>query len=206
MIALCPVVSSDDQALNETLTTLALAAGGAFETWRFGGRDAARAVLGAWIARESSEIAARRWVVAEEDGVPAGGFAALTAPELDAARRADLLALAQLATRDTSLLARISAARDLFPPVDPSDLYLSRIAVAADFRGHGVATFMLEGIARSARDRGCSAVRLDVSADNDAAVSLYRKHGFAPVIENDLEDPPMRYVAMRRMLPCTAAG
>ena len=200
MIALRPVASSDDKALNERLTTWALAAGGAFETWRFGGHDEARAVLGAWIARESSEIAARRWVVAEEDSVPAGGFAALPAPELDAARRADLLALARLAARDASLMTRISAARDLFAPVDPSDLYLSRIAVAADFRGRGVATFMLEGIARSARERGCSAVRLDVSSDNDAAVSLYKKHGFMPVTATGHEDPPMRYVAMRCML------
>ena len=200
MIALRPVASTDDQALNETLTTLALAAGGAFEIWRFGGHDEARAVLGAWIARESSEIAARRWVVAEEDGVPAGGFAALPAPELDAARRADLLALARLAARDASMVARISAARDLFLPIDSSDLYLSRIAVAAHARRHGVGGFMLEGIARLADERSLSAVRLDVSADNDAALALYEKHGFTPIAENSLADLPMRYIAMRRVL------
>ena len=200
MIALCPVVSGDDEALNETLAAWALAAGGAFELWRFGGRDEARAMLGAWVGRASSEVAARRWVVAEEDGVPVGGFAALPASELDAARRADLLALTRLAGRDASLIARISAARGLFAPVDPSDLYLSRIAVAARSRGRGVAKFMLDDVVDRAGDRGCSAVRLDVSADNGAAVTLYRSHGFVPVAENGLADPPMRYIAMRHVL------
>ena len=195
-----PVASSDDPALNELLTDWGLAAGGAFDLWRFGGPHHTRAVLGHWVGRPSSELAARRWVVAEKDSVPVGGFSVLIAPELAAARRADLLALARLARRNPSLIARVSAARNLFPPVDPSDLYLSRIAVSAGMRRHGVALFMLEGTTPLARARGCSAIRLDVSADNNAALALYEKHGFVTVAESSLADPPMRYVAMRRML------
>ena len=54
------------------------------------------------------------------------------------------------------------------------------IAVAAAARGQGVATALVEAIAAAARAQGCTALGLEVRADNDAALRLYRKLGFVP--------------------------
>ncbi len=53
------------------------------------------------------------------------------------------------------------------------------IAVAEAARGQGVATALVEAIAAAARAQGCTALGLEVRADNDAALGLYRKLGFA---------------------------
>lgn len=52
------------------------------------------------------------------------------------------------------------------------------IAVADAARGQGVATALVETIAAAARAQGCTALGLEVRADNDAAQGLYRKLGF----------------------------
>lgn len=55
---------------------------------------------------------------------------------------------------------------------------LYTIAVAAAARGQGVATALIEALAVAARTRGCTALTLEVRADNGAALELYRKLGF----------------------------
>ena len=55
---------------------------------------------------------------------------------------------------------------------------LYTIAVAAAARGQGVATALVEALAVAARARGCTALTLEVRADNRAALELYGKLGF----------------------------
>lgn len=55
---------------------------------------------------------------------------------------------------------------------------LYSIAVAHAARGHGLGAALLNAAERDARDRGCTAMQLEVRTDNAAAIALYEKHGY----------------------------
>ena len=57
-------------------------------------------------------------------------------------------------------------------------LNLHDLAVLPDFRNRGVGSRLLEAVCRHAADSGCCKVTLEVRADNHAAETLYRRHGF----------------------------
>jgi ribosomal protein S18 acetylase RimI-like enzyme len=52
------------------------------------------------------------------------------------------------------------------------------MAVARDWRGRGVGSALLAAAVEWARDRGLHKLSLSVFPHNDAAIALYRKHGF----------------------------
>lgn len=52
------------------------------------------------------------------------------------------------------------------------------MAVARDWRGRGVGSALLAAAVDWARDRGLHKLSLSVFPHNDAAIALYRKHGF----------------------------
>lgn len=54
---------------------------------------------------------------------------------------------------------------------------LYSLATAPEARGKGVGTALLEAVTAAARHRGCRALRLEVRADNSAAIRLYEQHG-----------------------------
>jgi [ribosomal protein S18]-alanine N-acetyltransferase len=53
------------------------------------------------------------------------------------------------------------------------------IGVARDAQRRGLGTLLLEALVARARDHGASAVLLEVRVDNEAAIALYERHGFA---------------------------
>ncbi len=55
---------------------------------------------------------------------------------------------------------------------------LYSLATRPESRGKGVASALLEAAARTARRRGCTALRLEVRIDNEAALRLYESLGF----------------------------
>lgn len=57
---------------------------------------------------------------------------------------------------------------------------LYSIAVAPTARGRGIATALLAAAEEDALRRHASAMRLEVAADNAAAIALYRKLGYLP--------------------------
>ncbi|MFI5647805.1 GNAT family N-acetyltransferase [Kitasatospora sp. NPDC051705] len=60
-------------------------------------------------------------------------------------------------------------------------------------RGRGVAGELIDGIARWAAEQGRTTLKLAVMPDNDAAIALYRRHGFADTDEpGDLLDDGLR--------------
>src|SRR4051812_17553812 len=59
--------------------------------------------------------------------------------------------------------------------------YVQTIAVAPAWQGKGLGTRLLETLLAEADRRGCRQVDLEVRADNETAIQLYERHGFARV-------------------------
>lgn len=55
---------------------------------------------------------------------------------------------------------------------------LYSLATAAEARGKGVASALMAAATKAARDRGCRVLRLEVRADNVAAIGLYERQGY----------------------------
>jgi ribosomal-protein-alanine N-acetyltransferase len=60
------------------------------------------------------------------------------------------------------------------------DGHVTTVAVDEACRRSGVATALMLELATDARQRGCSALTLEVRAGNAPALALYRRFGFAP--------------------------
>lgn len=60
---------------------------------------------------------------------------------------------------------------------------LYSLATAAQARGKGVASTLMDAVAAAARHRGCRALRLEVRADNVAAISLYERQGYRRIAQ-----------------------
>lgn len=52
------------------------------------------------------------------------------------------------------------------------------LAVARSAQGRGIGALLLQALVGEAARRGATSVLLEVRADNDAAIALYRRHGF----------------------------
>jgi [ribosomal protein S18]-alanine N-acetyltransferase len=55
------------------------------------------------------------------------------------------------------------------------------LAVAPNYQRRGIATMLLAALIKEANRRGASTLLLDVRADNDAALALYRRHDFQQI-------------------------
>ncbi|MFC3505245.1 GNAT family N-acetyltransferase [Micromonospora krabiensis] len=73
--------------------------------------------------------------------------------------------------------------------------------VHADARGRGVGDALVDSVVQWARKAGATRLRLAVTPGNEAAVRLYRRHGFAPTEElGDLMPNGLREQVMARHL------
>jgi ribosomal protein S18 acetylase RimI-like enzyme len=173
-------------------------AGNPYYDWFFGDASAARSALRAWIARPSSEISIERVVVARVRRRLVGAYVALGGTELRHARDADALALLARAssepTQRARLVERLAVAKSLFAPVAPEDWYLSKIAVVPRFRGQGIGRAIVDEYLSEGFAAGFRRFRLDVSAENDHAVQIYKSLGF--VVETEGSAAGLRYLAM----------
>ena len=66
----------------------------------------------------------------------------------------------------------------LFRAVD--DGHITTVAVDPTWQRHGIATRMLLALARSAIERGCVNLTLEVRMSNSGAQALYQRFGFVP--------------------------
>jgi ribosomal protein S18 acetylase RimI-like enzyme len=57
-------------------------------------------------------------------------------------------------------------------------LNIHDLAVAAEYRGQGVGTMLLDAVANRARELGCCRVTLEVAPENPGAKKLYERSGF----------------------------
>jgi [ribosomal protein S18]-alanine N-acetyltransferase len=63
----------------------------------------------------------------------------------------------------------------------PHESYVQTIAVAPDRQGQGLGTRLLAELMDFSVRRGCERLDLEVRADNEVAIRLYERHGFARV-------------------------
>lgn len=59
--------------------------------------------------------------------------------------------------------------------------YISNVAVSPEYRRLGVADRLIKELKRRAEEKGLAFLTLEVRTGNEAAVSLYSKHGFKTV-------------------------
>lgn len=172
-------------------------AGNPYFDWFFDGPARARATLESMLQRASSEVAASRVIVLQEGERLAGMFVALEGAELAICRKADTHALLREARSPESrstLVAKIEKSGDLFAPVGADEFYLSKIGIAPDKRRKGYGRALFDEYISVGRAAGFTRFRLDVSADNEAAIALYRSAGFR--VESDRRVGRLRYFAM----------
>jgi ribosomal protein S18 acetylase RimI-like enzyme len=58
--------------------------------------------------------------------------------------------------------------------------WIEELYVTPEWRGRGLGSKLIEELIRVARDGGWRALDLEVTADHQRVVSLYRRHGFQP--------------------------
>lgn len=184
----------------DAVLTGVLQAGSPYLQWFFGGADEACSAMLGWMARPSSEIFLGRAVLRTVGNVPVGGFLALGGADLARSRQADAVAALTQAEPEArrAIALRIAVARELFPPVEADELYLTKVWVTDEARraGHGAA-LVGEYLAAGAR-HGFRRFRLDVFSGNHAAIQLYRSFGFEILEERSSQRAGMSYTSMVR--------
>jgi ribosomal-protein-alanine N-acetyltransferase len=83
----------------------------------------------------------------------------------------------------------------------PHEAYIQTIAVAPQSQRHGIGEKLLVTLLDEAQRRNCEHVDLEVRADNDAAMRLYERHGFARIAmrRNYYQPSGTDAVVMRRV-------
>ncbi len=173
-------------------------AGNPYFDFLFGGNAAAVSVLDRWMRRKSSEVSIARAALLHGQDEPVAGFIALSGSELNACRRVDMAALTMAGSRRQreEVLERLELVRDLFPLVKEDEFYLSKFWVDGRHRGAGHARELMNSYLAAGRTQGFTRFRLDVCADNERAVRVYRSFGFKEFRETVVLEAGLRYLAM----------
>lgn len=164
------------------IATLTYDTAAAYFDTLFGSRSAAFEQLNSWCSRPSSEYYFGRGHIVVAGGVCAGMAVHIPGVDVPAARQADTLALLNFFQKRRMRPVRVNGnspgVRELPPPTSH---YIRAIAVDVRFRGHGYGLALLETCQRCAIEQGAQELRLDVRADNPAAIHLYERFGLATV-------------------------
>lgn len=190
-------ISSTDEAIQKVLP-LVHEAGNPYFDFLFGNHDVAARVLARWMRRPSSELSIERAFCLTVRDQQVGGFLAMSGAELAVCRRLDTSALTMTGGREQreAIVKRLELTRHLFPPVEERDFYLSKIWVDPEHRGAGYGRALMESYVSTGRARGFTQFRLDVRADNEPAIHVYRFFGFKELRESSTGDAGLRYLAM----------
>lgn len=193
-------VSTTSNSLSEQLISKILPfvheAGSAYFDFLLGA-DAV-AVLSRWMLRSSSEIFVERVTLLGEPFDPVGGFIALSGSELGKCRQMDMAALTMTGNRSRreEIAKRLELTRNLFAPAAANEFYLSKFWIEAKHRGAGHGRGLMESYISAGHVRGLTRFSLDVSAQNEAAIRVYRSFGFKEIRESKVPEAGLHYVAM----------
>jgi len=174
-----------------------------FADWYFANSELAAEMLREWMDRPTAEVFVGRAIVMTEPeagGAPVGCLIGLSGAELRRARAADFLAFCQElgsgADADQVLADVVPASRELFPAVADDQLYISRVAIDPAARGKGLGRKLVAHALETFRANGFQRFRLDVSADNLAAIRAYEAAGMRVVSSQHSPATGFTYCAM----------
>jgi ribosomal protein S18 acetylase RimI-like enzyme len=77
-----------------------------------------------------------------------------------------------------SLFEKLLVNRLLTTEFKPDDFYISVINVDENYRRKGIGKNLISNAIKTARDKRCTRIILDVSKDNENAIKFYKKVGF----------------------------
>jgi ribosomal protein S18 acetylase RimI-like enzyme len=172
-----------------------------FADWYFGDAAVAADILREWMARPTAEVFAGRAIVLEDAAdAPAGCLLALDGAALARSRAADFAAFCDAigggAAAEEVIATVVQASRELFPPVAPDEMYISRVAIAAPHRSRGLGRALVGHALRTYRAAGARRFRLDVSADNPGAIRAYEAAGMRVRSTSSSATAGLTYCAM----------
>ena len=80
------------------------------------------------------------------------------------------------------------------------ECYIANVAVSPDFRRQGIADLLLDSAEKTAREKNCSFISLEVRVSNTPAINLYEKHGYISMGErkNFYSDPTENALIMTK--------
>jgi ribosomal protein S18 acetylase RimI-like enzyme len=179
-----------------------LAAGNPYYAHLFGGAEFSQRALAGWMTRPSSEVSILRGEFLTCDGELAGGFLALNGIELKKARQADAAALWEAfpSAERATLVERMSNSANLFPPVADDEYYLTKMGLDVPYQGQGLGRALVQQYLEQGKAQNYARYRLDVHAENQAAIRCYLAAGFKVVSTSESRDRGLRYHAMRYQL------
>jgi ribosomal protein S18 acetylase RimI-like enzyme len=172
-----------------------------FADWYFGDAESAAALIERFMLRPSSELhIGRAMLMLDGELQPIGCVIGLPGNELASCRAADFTAfcdaLASHPDRDEIAAETIAVSHELFPAVAPDEFYLSRIVVDPAWRRRGLGRALVQRAIEAQRTRGFTRFRLDVSADNVAAIRTYESLGMCIARRARSEEADLEYCMM----------
>lgn len=90
------------------------------------------------------------------------------------------------------------------PRQDTSTLWINQLAVDAQYRHRGVGHLLVMHFESTCRDWNCTRIGLQCLRTNAAALDLYRRHGYARLVES-ITEQGQQMIVHRKTLPVTDA-
>ena len=85
---------------------------------------------------------------------------------------------------------------DLMAPVGEDEYYLSKVGLAQQYRGKGIALTLVDRYLEEGARLGYSRYRLDVHSGNETAIRSYRSAGFEISRHGQSQDGSLAYYSM----------
>ena len=154
----------------------------------FSDESSALARLEKWALRRDSEYSAFCCMILLDDGVASGGAITFGGNEQLERRRADLFQLFKEFSRieRDQLKSKLAQVAHLAYPAESTDFYIRVLAIDPKARGRGLGARLLTECVERGFTMGFARVRLEVRADNVAAVRLYERAGFQLLSESEI--------------------
>jgi ribosomal protein S18 acetylase RimI-like enzyme len=148
----------------------------------------ALARLEKWALRRDSEYSGFCCTILLDDGMASGGVIAFGGNEQLQRRRADLFQLFKELSRieRDELKSKLAHVAHLADTAQSTDFYIRALAIDPKARRHGLGTHLLTECVQRGFALGFSRVRLEVRADNLAAIRFYERAGFQVISESEI--------------------
>lgn len=189
---------TDRRTVVATLQPWIVEASMPYAEWYFGDADSAAEMMRHWMERPSSELyIGRAMLMMETVEQPLGCVIGMSGTELASCRAKDFAAFCEAVDSnpeaDDLIAQTIEVSRELFPPVEDDEFYISRVAVDPQRRGRGLGRSMLQHAIEAQRAQGFSRFSLDVSAENAAAIQMYESLGMRVLRKGTSPDAGLQY-------------